>query len=125
MKRLGLLLVLAGLLSACGAEEDAAVPLENRVVEGDAAQGRALMAAVGCGACHHVSDLSGARGVVGPSLDLFGRRALIAGQYPNRPGILAEWVQHAPRLDPSTAMPSMPLGEAEARHVAAYLYTLR
>lgn len=120
----GPILVLAALLSACTGEGDGA-PVDKRVIGGDPKHGRELMAAVGCGACHHVSDLPGARGVVGPSLDLFGRRALIAGSFPNRPGILAEWVRNAPALDPETAMPSMPLGEAEALDVAAYLYTLR
>jgi mono/diheme cytochrome c family protein len=112
-------------VAACSAESDSSAPADKRVAHGSVEHGRALFSAVGCGACHRVSSLPGARGVVGPSLDLFGRRALIAGEYPNRPGILADWVRDAPRLEPETAMPSMPLDEAQARDVAAYLYTLR
>ena len=79
---------------------------------------------MGCGACHEIPGVRWPRGRVGPSLDGFARRALIGGQFPNRPDILGLWVRNAPALSPRTGMPPMPLSEQEARDVAAYLYTL-
>ncbi len=61
---------------------------------------------------------------MGPPLDGFADRALIAGRFPNQPETLARFVRDAPSLSPQTGMPPMPLTEEEARHVAAYLYTL-
>jgi cytochrome c1 len=34
------------------------------------------------------------------------------------------WIRNPPAIDPLTAMPASGLGEAAARDVAAYLYTL-
>jgi cytochrome c1 len=43
----------------------------------------------------------------------------------NDPAVLAQWVRDAPSLAPHTAMPTLPINEAEARDVAAYLQGLR
>ena len=39
--------------------------------------------------------------------------------------MLTAWLRDPPAIDPSTAMPDLGLSEAEALHMAAYLYTLR
>jgi cytochrome c1 len=52
-------------------------------------------------------------------------RGLIAGQLPNRPGVLVAFLQDPPSLVPATGMPDVGLTIAEARHIAAYLYTLK
>lgn len=116
-----LLILLAGTASAQNDE----VPPSGRVVGGDAEAGRWLIAAVGCGACHVIPGVSGARGIVGPNLEGFGARKLIGGQIPNEPTWLARWVRDAPALIPETGMPEMPLTESQARDVAAYLSQLR
>lgn len=90
----------------------------------DPARGRRVIEQLGCGACHVIPGVSWPQGRVGPSLDGFGRQALIGGRFPNRPEILARWVRDAPSLAPQTGMPAMPMTEPEARDVAAYLYTL-
>jgi len=95
-----------------------------RVRSGDPAAGRVLIQRVGCGACHVIPGVSGPRGRVGPPLEGFAARRLIAGRLPNRPQELALWVRNAPALDPGAGMPPMPLDEQQARDVAAYLYTL-
>ena len=82
------------------------------------------MRKVGCGSCHDVPGIGWPQGRVGPALDGFADQALIAGKLPNRPDLLVAYVRDAPSLTPGTAMPAMPLSEAEARDVAAYLYTL-
>jgi cytochrome c len=110
------------LLAGCGEPE----PLpEHRVAGGDPAAGRKVMQLVGCGACHAVPGVPGARGTVGPPLDRFAERNLIGGVAPNRPSVLIEWVRAAPDILPDTAMPHFALTDAEARDVAAFLYTLR
>jgi cytochrome c1 len=84
-----------------------------------------MVAAYGCTACHDIPGIGQVTGTVGPSLGAFGRRAYIAGRLPNRPAVLTMWVRDPTAIDPMTAMPVVGLSEAEARHVAAYLYTLR
>jgi len=111
---------------ACGAGCGRTPPPEQlvRVQGGDAQAGRVLIREVGCGACHEIPGVGGARGRVGPSLAGFATRTLIGGRVPNRPAELSLWVRDAPAFDPQTGMPPMPLDAAQAGHVAAYLYTL-
>jgi cytochrome c1 len=92
---------------------------------GDPQLGRQVIADVGCGVCHRIPGVAGARGTVGPTLQHFARRTYIGGNVPNRPDALMRWVVDAPALAPGTAMPPMPLSHAQARDIVAYLYTLR
>jgi mono/diheme cytochrome c family protein len=101
------------------------VPVHQRISDGNPERGRLMIGKIGCGVCHEIPGIRGARGIVGPSLAKFGPRALIGGVAPNRPEQLVRWVRDAPSLAPNTAMPSLPLSEDDARHVAAYLYSLR
>lgn len=48
----------------------------------------------------------------------------IAGMLPNNPQSMLLWIREPQRVDPLTAMPSMSVTEADARDIAAYLYTL-
>lgn len=115
------LLALLAALAGCG-EGD--VGEERLLVEGDPANGRRLIERLGCGACHRIPGVRGARGRVGPSLDGFSRQGYIAGEFPNRAPMLIRWITDAPALSPRTAMPAFALTEREARDVAAYLYRL-
>ncbi len=90
----------------------------------DVRRGRTLVRTSGCGTCHAIPGLPGARGTVGPSLEGFSRRAYIAGILPNRPGDLVSWLMNPPRHAPDTAMPALGLTEEDARDMAAWLYTL-
>lgn len=108
-------------LCACADKTDA-----PRVISGaDPVTGLAVMERVGCASCHRIPGLSWPTGSVGGSLDGFGERSLIAGRLPNQPDILVQWLRDAPSLSPETGMPPMPITDAEARDIAAYLYTLR
>jgi cytochrome c1 len=89
------------------------------------AAGRTVVATLDCGVCHDIPGIVGADGIVGPPLAGFGRRTLIAGLLPNEPDLLAQWVRDAPSLVPNTGMPDLPISDAEAANVAAFLYTLR
>ncbi|WP_382152517.1 c-type cytochrome [Hydrogenophaga sp. ANAO-22] len=93
--------------------------------DADAATGRRLVADKGCVACHTFPDVKWPRGGLGPSLHGFARQGLIAGQLPNQPGVLMQFVRNAPGLVPGTAMPAITMSDQEARDVTAYLLTLQ
>lgn len=89
---------------------------------GDPARAPVLFRAYGCGACHEIAGVAGARGKVGPPLGLAGR-LYIGSSLPNDREQLVAWIQHPRRLDPRTAMPELGVAEQEARDMAAYLLT--
>jgi cytochrome c2 len=100
---------------------------ESKVIQGgDPARGRTIVAsgAHGCTACHAVPGIRAPRGVVGPPLHGLARRSLIAGRLPNTPAVLVAFLANPPALAPETGMPDVGLTPEQARHVAAYLYTL-
>jgi len=118
-----LLVVMAA--SACrgnNPEEDVAYTIETG---GNAASGRAVIENRNCGSCHTIPGVRSARGLVAPPLFWFSRRTFIAGEVPNTPANLIQWVREPQAIEPRTAMPALGLSEQEARDVAAYLYTLR
>ena len=99
---------------------------DKYVQGGDAARGLALMAmgGFGCATCHAIPGVQAPKGVVGPPLGGMARRGFIAGQLPNKPGVMIAFLQNPPALVPQTGMPDVGLTTDEARHMAAYLYTL-
>lgn len=52
-------------------------------------------------------------------------RAEIAGAVPNEPDHLIAWLIDPHALSTETAMRPLGIAEADARDIAAYLYTLR
>jgi cytochrome c1 len=92
---------------------------------GNPARGPAIAERYGCGSCHTIPGVTGARGLVGPPLLWWSRRTFIAGELPNTPENLVRWIRDPQSVEPQTAMPALGLSDAEARDVAAYLYTLR
>lgn len=110
----------AGLLGACGEPEPAAV----KVAGGDAKVGKRLVEQYQCGACHVIPDVPAAQGKVGPPLTAFGRRSYFAGGIPNLPEPLVKWLVDPPAMKPGTGMPNVGVSPDEARHMAAYLYTI-
>lgn len=90
----------------------------------DASRGREIIMKLGCGSCHTIPGIGWPQGRVGPALDSFAERSLIAGQLPNQPAVLAAFVRNAPALKPATTMPAMAMTERESRDVAAYLYSI-
>ena len=120
--------VLAALLalaaSACtqaGVSPDEAAQLTRG---GNAERGKVWMQEYGCGGCHEIPGIPGARGRVGPPLGEVTTRLFIAGATPNQPNNLIAWIRDPPAVDSSTAMPNVGLNRDQARDVAAYLYTL-
>lgn len=114
-------------LAACDLSETDAAARNNKVVQGgDAARGRAIVASgeYGCAACHTIPGIRAPRVVVGPALHGVAHRGLIAGRLPNTPAVLVAFLADPPALAPETGMPDVGLTLDQARHVAAYLYTL-
>jgi cytochrome c len=67
----------------------------------------------------------GADGLVGPPLTGIASRAFIAGVLPNAPDNMIRWIRDPRAVDSLTAMPNTGVTPADARDIAAYLYTLR
>ena len=97
----------------------------ERLTGGNVERGRAAIAREGCGACHTIAGVPGADGMVGPPLDRLANRVYIAGRLVNDPPTLTAWIRDPQHLRNPTAMPPTGVGAAEARDIAAYLYTLR
>ena len=114
-------LLCAALLAGCDNGDKA--PLAP--ASGDPARGKLLLAQYHCGSCHAMAEVPAARGVIGPSLDGYGRRSYIAGHVPNAPEALARWIVDPAAMKPGTTMPAMGVSLDDARHMAAYLTELR
>jgi L-cysteine S-thiosulfotransferase len=117
------LIIVCATLAAAGCADKASGP--RALAGADPENGLRAMERVGCAACHAIPGIAWPAGSAGASLAGFGKSPLISGRLPNQPDILVRFLRDAPSLDPDIAMPPMPLTDAEARDVAAYLYTLR
>jgi cytochrome c len=114
------LFVCASMVTACSGKPTA----PSRVGVGDPKRGAIIMTRSGCGSCHTIPGLQNADGMVGPSLAHFARRTIVAGILPNTPPMLVKWIRYPQEVVPGNAMPDGGLSDAQARDIAAYLYTL-
>lgn len=92
---------------------------------GNPAEGRTEVTRQQCGACHEIPGVQQASGLVGPPLEHFGRRTMIAGLLPNTPDNLVRWLRNPQAITPGNAMPDVGLTDRQARDIAAYLDTLQ
>lgn len=117
-----LLLTCAGVVATagCGSGGRKALLVRN----GNPQVGKKLIVSHGCVACHVIPGIYTARGLVGPPLNFYSRRTMIAGELPNTPDNLVRWLMNPPAIEPGTAMPNLGLSEQQALDMAAYLYTL-
>lgn len=91
---------------------------------GDAERGKHAALQYGCTICHRIPGIPGPHVPVGPPLARMGTRGTIAGIMPNTPENMVRWLREPRRIDPRSAMPDLGIGEADARDIAAYMYTL-
>jgi cytochrome c len=122
---LSAVLLLGVALVAAGCEIGRTEVAPRQVAGGDPDRGREELRRYGCGACHFVPGVDGATGRVAPPLTAFADRGFVAGVLPNNADELIRWIQDPPSVNPQTAMPDLGVTEEDARHMAAYLYTLR
>ncbi len=118
--------LLLGMVLATGCRGDATAGAKYTVgTGGDPGRGVQVIDRYGCGGCHTIPGVPGARGLVGPPLLWWSRRTFIAGELPNTPDNLIRWIRAPQSVEPGTAMPALGVTDEEARDAAAYLYTLR
>jgi cytochrome c len=99
------------------------VAVAQAMTGGEPARAPTLLRRYGCVGCHTIPGIAGADGKVGPPLADLRGRVFIAGAVKNTPENLLAWIVDPQRLAPGSAMPASGISVAEARDVAAYLYT--
>jgi cytochrome c len=102
-------------------EQDRRIRAEA-ITGGNVERGKRLFSAYGCGGCHSLTGVPGARGLVGPTLDGIGSRAVLAGRLENKPENLMLWIGEPQTVAPGTAMPDLGVTQQHRRHIAAFLY---
>jgi cytochrome c2 len=90
---------------------------------GDPARAPAAIRRYGCGGCHTIPGIPGGDGQVGGPLADTIHRVYVGGVVTNSPENLVQWIVSPQAFSPRSAMPATGISEAEARDVAAYLYS--
>ncbi|HZY68983.1 MAG TPA: c-type cytochrome [Devosia sp.] len=95
------------------------------VTGGDPARAPFLLRRYGCSGCHNVGGSTEPSGQAGPALTNLARQLYVGGVVTNTPHNLVAFIADPRSIDPKSAMPRTGITPAEARDVAAYLYSLR
>ncbi|MBV9561441.1 MAG: c-type cytochrome [Bradyrhizobium sp.] len=95
----------------------------HAITGGNPTHGPDLLRRYGCGGCHTIPGVPGADGQVGPPLAGLLHRVYIGGVAINSADNLVQWIVAPQQLSPNSVMPATGISEAEARDVAAYLYS--
>jgi cytochrome c1 len=125
MRRAKLLILLSVSVLALSACRDGNRAEAQRLTGGNFEAGRLAIERHGCGACHIIPGIRGAKSLVGPSLQHVGNRTYVAGVLRNTPANMARWIQDPRAIDPLTAMPSVGVTDSESTDIVTYLYTLQ
>lgn len=126
---LGVLVLLAILAAAAGGAVLYYQNLQSVRTQADAItsghwkRGKVALAGYGCGGCHVIPGVSGANGQVGPDLTGIAVRTTLAGVLSNDPANMVRWLQHPQAIVPGNGMPDQRMSDADARDIAAYLYS--
>ncbi len=113
---LGMLAFAAG----CGGDDPDTVEVEG----GDPATGEELVVSYDCASCHYIPGFPESSGHDAPGLQLWPNRAFVAGAAPNRPENVISFLMEPDSIQPGSGMPNLGISEEEARHIAAYLFTI-
>jgi cytochrome c len=90
---------------------------------GDLARAPATIRRYGCAGCHTIPGIPGGDGQVGGPLSDIKRHVYVGGVVTNSPDNLVRWIVSPQTFSPRSAMPATGISEAEARDVAAWLYS--
>lgn len=120
----GALLTCCAAVLGCNVEPR---PTERRqyVAGGNADEAPEAFHRYGCTSCHVIPGVRRARGYVGPPLTAWSQRRFIAGESPNRPEVLIQFIRNPQSIRPGSGMPNVGVDERDARNMAAYLYQLK
>ena len=123
----GVITVMLAALTLAGCKPSTAMTpaAATQITGGIPQRGALAIRQYGCGTCHTIPGIPGARATVGPELAGISGRPYIAGVLTNTPTNLIRWIHHPQQVDPLTAMPDVGLTEPAARDIASYLYTLK
>jgi cytochrome c len=116
---------LVSLASGCTGASEADAREAAAITGGDPSRGPDLLRKYGCQTCHTIPGVVGANGLVGPPLAGIASRSYIGGVLPNAPDNMLRWIRDPKGVDAKTAMPNTGVTPSDARHIAAYLYTLK
>lgn len=126
MRKLALFAALAALLAlGCDRGRDQRFRQAASLTHGDPHRGRAAILKYGCQNCHTIPGIREAHALVGPPLAGVASRQYLAGELPNTPENMAQWIQHPHAVEQHTVMPEMNVTPDDSRDITAYLYTLR
>lgn len=90
---------------------------------GDPARAPLMIRRYGCAGCHTIPGIPGGDGQVGGPLKDIRHRVYVGGVLRNSADNLVRWIVAPQVFSPRTAMPATGISDAEARDVAAYLYS--
>jgi len=96
-----------------------------KMVGGDAERGRAAIELHGCGSCHFIPGIPGARALVAAPLTHMRSRSFVGGVVQNTPQNIIKWIVNPKAVDPMTAMPNLGVSEKDSQDIATYLYSLQ
>jgi len=116
------LLVLAASVTSSFKEQARRQAIAEALADGNLALAPPIFRRYGCSGCHTIPGIAGADGKVGGPLNQFSQRVYIGGVANNTPENLTAWIVLPQRFSKNSAMPATGVTEAEARHLAAYLY---
>jgi cytochrome c len=122
----GAIAVLVALAVAAGTLwqiERRAGNIATALTGGDVARAPDLIRRYGCAGCHTIAGIPGGDGQVGGPLKDIRQRVYIGGVVTNSPDNMIKWIVSPQTFSPRSAMPATGISEAEARDVAAYLYS--
>jgi mono/diheme cytochrome c family protein len=94
---------------------------ESVLEKPDPRRGETAIHQYACATCHRIPGVVGANAPVGPPLDGFATRTMLAGRLPNDRDTLVRWLRDPQALKPGSAMPDLGVTERDARDIAAYL----
>src|SRR5690606_745597 len=112
-----------GNLTLLGLKRYPDTPYKN-LADAQIFEGRRALITYGCGSCHVIPGIRGARGRVGPKLEDIHQQMFLGGMLINDMEGIILWIQHPQKISPHTAMPDLGVSDEEAKSMAAYLYEL-
>lgn len=118
-----LLVLLATAAAMTWREQYQSEAVAREMTGGDPSRAAHLIRRYGCAGCHTISGIPGGDGQVGGPLTDIRHRVYVAGVLPNSADNLVHWIVSPQTFSPQSAMPATGISEAEARDVAAYLYS--